>query len=216
MTNTRMKPQAPPVEDMSSSGESSMLIMDASAEDFMMGQFREERKQKYQHVAKPCEKWTLFSFLLADTLYTLFILGVAIYQAQNLTGVFMAYETWLIIVAIRTAMTLGWAIAASVCADKNRQAVAAGATELPCPEAYITVTWWWMQLAAWAIALGFFAAFYWNVSNPDTNNQDQSFLIKLFIIIVACIISGMDVWRYMLRVPLDKILIRSKSNCHDC
>lgn len=223
MMTVRQRPPIP--DDSSDSTERTPLTMEDAwwaNRGMMEGKYKDSRVLKYDYDKKgKCSKIAMHIVMACDKAFTLYILATAIFQLTDITGTFEPLQTWLIILAIRSGLTFFWWLLAIVCGSINACAQhkyakdSSSVKELPCPEAYTTITWWTMQLAAWVIAIGFFADFFHNVTAPETIQQDASLITKMWIIIIAVIVDGIDYFRWGSRCILDYMLMCCKSPCYD-
>lgn len=185
----------------------------------MGGKFSEMGKKdeiKYNKATGSVQHWMQFVVDIFANLFTLVIAIGAIWQMTDITAPTFPYATWQDVIIVRAGLTFALTMWWTVSEVFNSKARARKASELPCPERISSLAWYWVILIGWFVAIGFYASFYADHTANDTRTQDSSFQIKLVIILFVAAFDISDYARWLCRIPLDYILIRSGSHCLGC
>jgi hypothetical protein len=182
------------------------------------GKYQDSRPQKFNRDNKRCQFWSFVSFFAIWILGVLFIGISAIMELTFISpGTYLPKATWTWILTAAAGVMFCWFVHIAVSAYMNKRAVDAGASELPCMEPYYTVTYaFFVQLAAWAIALGFEADVYAHNQSSNPQPQQESWITKMWIVEIAVLVSLGDPIRKLFGMFRDKALARTGSTCYDC
>lgn len=195
--------------------EETSLMMSGNDDPNMEGKFRASRKISYNHKEGKCAVIAWHTIETCWQLYVLFLAASAIVEVSYANETWLSKQTWLIFLAAATTVSFAWLTLASICAIRNANAVRHGAAELPCPELRTTVIWSTVLLGTWATALGFEAIVFINNTTANPEPQIRSWEVKMWIVIIVCLVNTLDWLRYVCRWMVDYMLICCKSPCYD-
>lgn len=194
-------------------GEETSLMM---CQEDMAGKFQMNRPVKFNYEKGKMAYWTHTTFECVWILWEIFLLISAI---LGLTFVSPAavwpYSTWTWFLTATVGVMTLWLTAAIICGLRNRFATDRGASELPCMELRHTISYTIVLWAGWAVALGFMADLYADRNDQDTTPQQQSYITKLWIVVLVASLNLLDPLRHIFGVTRDRILIACKSTCYD-
>lgn len=181
------------------------------------GKFSAEGREKdrAEHAKGP-HYWVQFAVDIVDKVYSLILFIGAIYQMTGLTNTLFPYETWEIAIVVRVGTTCLLSLWWTVCEIFNTRARDRGDSALPCPERISSLWYYWYIFAVWVVTTGFYAKFYADHTVNTTATQDSSFNIKMMLVWFSAYVDMQDYARWLLRIPIDRILMRCGSKCYGC
>jgi hypothetical protein len=178
--------------------------------------YRAMRRQKFN---KERGYGWIVTWMVFSIAWWLYVIYLAIAAALELTYVkpetFLPFYGWMWQLAVATFIQFFWFVLSISLAAVNAQAVSSNAAELPVPELRVSVSWHFVMFAVWGLAVGFMADLYAH-RDPDNNPQQQtSFITKMWIVEMACLVTSIDPIRDFFRWLLDMMLVACKSPCYD-